>query len=112
MPLRVATAPGAGAYLGPAWFGHALAIAAREHPNARIEGLFDCGDKAGYAMAALRYGLKRIRFTGPKRQSERLAGLAAAYDAEIVTGPTDALDLLGEDRPEMALHNWLGPCHG
>lgn len=108
LPVTLATAPGAAAYLGPAWFGRVIAIAAREHPHARLDGLFDCGDAAGHVMAALRYGLRRIRFTGARRQRERLVGLAAAYGAEIVSGPTETLDLLDVEEPEAAIRAWLG----
>lgn len=107
VPLTIATAPGAGGYLGPAWFGQVLGIATSENPNARLDGVFDCGDQAGCVMAALRYGLKRIRFDGTKRQRARLIGLAAAYGAEIVTGPADTFDLLHEDEPEAAIGAWL-----
>ncbi len=49
-------------------------MASEEHPEARVSALIDCGDQPGHVMAALRQGLKRVRFTGPKTLGSRLYG--------------------------------------
>ncbi len=107
VPLSLATAPGAAAYLGPAWFREMTAIVAREYPRVRLTAVLDCGDKAGHAMAALSAGVRSVRFTGRKAVTAKLAEIATAQGGELVTGRLLALDLLNEPDPAAACRRWL-----
>ncbi len=107
VPVILASAPGAAAYLGPGWFREMTAIIAREYPGAPIAAVLDCGDKAGHAMAALGAGVAKVRFTGRKAVAAKLAEIAAAQGGEIVTGWLRALDLLEEPDPVAACRRWL-----
>jgi hypothetical protein len=93
----LASAPGAGSYGGPGWFG-ALIVAAREAvPEARFSALLDCGDDVGAALAALRSEIEGVVFTGRADVSCRLADIARQHGVNFVTDhPEAALDL-GDD---------------
>ena len=113
--LTLATGPGAAAYLGPGWACALLAALGREFPDLEVTLVFDCGDKPGPVLAALRAGLKTLRFTGRKAAARKLAEIAAAQGAEILTGRLRALDLGpvsngnadGETGAEAACRRWL-----
>src|SRR5256885_2135234 len=57
-PVILASAPDAGIYAGPGWFGAVLRAAREAVPGAQFRPLLDCGDDAGAAMAAIRAGLE------------------------------------------------------
>jgi len=101
-PLLLLSAPSAAGYAGPAWFA-ALADAAHEAaPTAEILPILDCGDRAGYALAALRHGLPGIRYNGAA--TERVRALAEAHGAILLTERPDSLDLADyDDRGPEAL---------
>ncbi len=111
VPVTLASAPEAAGYLGALWFRELVRMASAERPEARVSALIDCGDQPGHVMAALRQGLKRVRFTGPKATAETLGNLARQYDAEIVTGALRAHDLahdpMDQAKPEAACRRWL-----
>jgi hypothetical protein len=96
-PVTLASAPGAGIYGGPGWFG-ALVVAAREAvPAARCAALLDCGDDSGAAQAAIRAGIEGIIFTGRADVAKRLADIAARRGSRLVGDrPVPALDLAGD----------------
>ena len=107
VPVTLASAPEAAGYLGALWFRELVAMAAAERPEAEVDAVLDCGDQPGHVMAALRQGLKRVRFTGPKSTATTLRALAGRYDAEIVTGALRAHDLMDQAEPEAACRRWL-----
>ncbi len=107
MPVTLASAPGAAGYAGPGWFVEMVAQARDEFPEVRAGALLDCGDKPGHVLAALRMGLTRVRFTGRKTVAGKLAAIAEAYGAELVTGRLDALDLRLATDPAAACRAWL-----
>ncbi len=107
VPVTLASAPEAAGYLGALWFRELVQLAREEWPEAEVDALLDCGDHPGHVMAALRQGLKRVRFTGPKSTAATLSGLAAQYDAELVTGALRAHDLVDQAEPETACRRWL-----
>jgi hypothetical protein len=93
-PGVIASAPDAGIYAGPGWFREVLHGAHEAVPMAQFSSLFDCGDDAGAAMAALRAGLEAILFTGRDDMAARLVDIAAQAGARLATErPTAALDL-------------------
>jgi hypothetical protein len=92
--VTLASAPDAGIYAGPGWFGALVTAARAAVPAARCAALFDCGDDAGAAQAAIRAGIEGIVFTGRADVAERLADIAGQRDARLLTArPTPALDL-------------------
>ena len=96
-PVALASAPNAGSYVGPGWFG-ALVVAAREAvPGARFSALLDCGDDVGAALAAIRSEIEGVVFTGRADVARRLADIAAQHGVRFETDRcATALDL-GED---------------
>jgi len=92
--VLLASAPGAGSYAGPGWFG-ALVRAAREAvPEARCSALLDCGDDVGAALAAIRSEVEGVVFTGRADVARRLADMARQHGVRLVTDrPAPALDL-------------------
>ena len=64
-------------------------------PTAGFSAILDCGDDAGAAQAALRAGIATVVFTGRTDVAERLAAIAAATGARVLsTRPAADLDLL------------------
>lgn len=93
-PVTLASAPDAGIYAGPGWFGALVAVARDAVPAAECTVLIDCGDDAGAAQAAIRAGIEGIVFTGRADVAERLADIATHYGARLLTvRPQAALDL-------------------
>ena len=92
--IVIASAPAAGIYAGPGWFG-ALVVAARETvPAAQTIALLDCGEDAGAAIGAIRAGIEGIIFTGRADAAARLADIADKRGALLITSrPQPALDL-------------------
>jgi fructose/tagatose bisphosphate aldolase len=107
VPVTLASAPEAAGYLGALWFRELVRMASEERPEVRVDAVLDCGDQPGHVMAALRQGLKRVRFTGPKSTAATLRNLASQYDAEIVTGALRAHDMADQAEPETACRRWL-----
>jgi hypothetical protein len=90
----IASAPDAGIYAGPGWFGAVLRAARAAVPAAEFDALLDCGDDAGAAMAAIRAGIPAVVFTGHADVAPRLADIAAQAGASLVTERlAPALDL-------------------
>jgi len=96
-PVTLASAPGAGIYAGPGWFGALIAEACASMPTAAFVALLDCADDPGAVQAAIRAGIAGIIFTGRADIAERLADIAAQAGARLLTArPDPALDLAGE----------------
>jgi predicted amidohydrolase YtcJ len=92
--IVIASAPDAGIYAGPGWFGALIAAAREAMPAARAAALLDCGDDAGAAQAAIRAGIEGIVFTGRADVAARLADIAGQRGASFLTRrPEPALDL-------------------
>jgi hypothetical protein len=93
-PITVASAPDAGIYAGPGWFGALIAASRDAVPAARCKSLLDCCDDAGAAQAAIRAGIEGVVFTGRADVAERLADIAARRGVRLLTArPVAALDL-------------------
>ena len=93
--IVLASAPDAGGYVGPGWFG-ALAAAARQAvPEARFSALLDCGDSVGAALAAIRAEVEGVVFIGRPNVSRRLADIARQHGVAFETErPAAVLDLV------------------
>lgn len=94
--LTLLTAPDACDYAGPdvllAMVRHGLAAV----PGADAVAVIDCADAAGRAMAALRAGWKHVLFTGPADVAAKLAAIAQAHGARLLTERPDGAE---PDRP-------------
>ncbi|MBR0655670.1 hypothetical protein [Plastoroseomonas arctica] len=94
------SAPAAAGFLGPAWFA---AMVVGHEPAA-----LDCGADPGHALAALRFGIKRIILAEP---SDGLLSCAAEVGADILPERPPSLDLfdwnLGKPQARAALRVWL-----
>ncbi len=110
--VTLTSGPGAAGYAGPAWFRELIAAARTEHPRAEVTAVLDCGDAPGHAMAALRAGLKAIRFDGRPAVAERVAELARGYGAVVEPPRGTALDLAEAVDAYAACHAWLGGPEG
>ncbi|MDB5406720.1 MAG: hypothetical protein JWL84_1632 [Rhodospirillales bacterium] len=106
--MTLASAPGAGAYAGAPWFAGIVKLAAAAAPGCAVSAILDCGDEPGTVLAALRTGLRRVRFTGAAETAARLAEIAGHYGATIEgPGAAPALDLLDARDPETACRTYL-----
>lgn len=109
-PLILLSAPDSAAAAGPAWFRSLVEQARSDHPEAAPTAVLDCGRLPGYALAALREGVRAIRYDGPAR--DRIADIAAQYGATVLEQRPDSLDL-GEVEAsggdlQAACREWLG----
>jgi hypothetical protein len=91
IPVFLLSAPGAAASVGPAWFAAVAASAAVGSSDTPIDPIFDCGSMPGYALAALRHGLKTIRYDGAS--FDAIAEMAAQRGATVLRGRPLSLDL-------------------
>lgn len=107
VPVMLVSAAGAGAYAGPLWFKALIEAARADHPDVAVAALLDCADEPGTVLAALRAGIKSVRFTGAAAARERLAGIAAALGATIESDAGPALDLLDARDPASACRAYL-----
>lgn len=90
-PLLLLSAPFAAAYTGPGWFGAVARQVSDEFPDARVTAALDCGDRPGHALAALRHGLKTIRYDGPANAA--VTDIARRNRATVLRDRPPALDL-------------------
>ena len=106
-PVTLASPPGAAAYTGALWFREVIKEAEREVPEAEVASVLDCGDKPGLVMAAFRQGVRTVRFTGGKAQSEKLEAMAESEGYHLITGKLESLDLAEADDLTEACRAWL-----
>lgn len=90
-PALLLSAPSAAAIVGPAWFGAVVDAAAAGEPSADLTAALDCGSSPGHALAALRFGLRIVRYDGPVFAS--VEEIARNYDAVVLRDRPDSLDL-------------------
>jgi hypothetical protein len=106
--VTLMSAAGAGGYAGPLWFKALVDAARHDHPDIPVAAVLDCADEAGTALAALRAGIKQVRFTGPDPVRRRIADIAAALGAAVESDPVvGALDLLDRRDPKGAALTFL-----
>jgi hypothetical protein len=93
-PATLLSAPDAGIYAGPGWFKALVDAVRAAVPAAKFSTILDCGDDAGAVQGAIRAGIETVIFTGRADVAERLAGIAAARGARLLTvRPAARLDL-------------------
>lgn len=88
-PLVLMAPPAAGAL----WLRGVVERVRKAHPGLEVAGLIDCGDRAGEAQGALAAGLPLVLFTGRPDMADRLAAIAAARGAALLTDCPPVLDL-------------------
>lgn len=109
-------APPAG---GALWLLGLIERVRRAHPGLEVTGLLDCGDRAGEAQGALAAGVPALLFTGRPEAAARLAAIAAARGAMLLTACPPLLDLAAESRGsgraallEALCRDWLTQPEG
>ncbi len=108
VPVTLVSAAAAGGYAGPLWFKSLVDAVRADFPEVEITAVLDCAGEAGTTLAALRHGIKRVRFTGTDTTCAPLRDIAQQLGAEIETGEEpDGLDLLNEADPESAARDYL-----
>ena len=89
-PLFLLSAAGAAAYMGPAWFLALIRQTRERFPEADIQGALDCEAYAGYALAALRQGVKTIIYNGPA--FDAITDIASQTAAFVLRARPESLD--------------------
>ena len=96
----VLSPPGGGANLGAAVFQAMIDEARKQVPEARVTAILDCGEDPGYALAAIRAGLKAIVFTGNAEAKSRINDIATQSGCQMIDSlvytdpqPLDLLDV-------------------
>ena len=95
-PIFVLSAPDSGIYAGPGWFKALVDAARKAVPEANAMFILDCGDDAGAAQGAIRAGIEALIFSGRTDVAERLAEIATARGARLLTTRPIALLDLGD----------------
>ncbi len=76
-------------------------------PDTPFHFVIDCGDAAGYALAALRSGSRLLVFRGDSVVATKLQDIAEGTNAQIIEAEQHALDLWLEANPLQAAMRWL-----
>jgi hypothetical protein len=92
-PLTLITPRAAAETYGAGYLGALQARADLEFPDVAFTLVVDCGEAAGYAMACLRAGVRRISLQGASNVVAKVADIARQKGAAIVERPPQALDL-------------------
>jgi hypothetical protein len=95
--IVLTSAPDAGGYVGPGWFGALIAAAREAVPEARFSALLDCGGNVGAALAAIRSEAEGVVFTGRADVVGRLADIARQHGVRFETDRWATVLDLGED---------------
>ena len=107
LPVTLVSAPAASGYAGAGYFAALIALARAEFPNVAVTDVLDCGEAPGHVLGALRQGLKTLCFRGDGDTAAKLAAIARAQDATLVTEDLPALDLARVADAEAACRTWL-----
>jgi len=101
------SAPSATAFVGAGVFREIIDQAMAKHPNVQAKAILDCGSDAGWALNALRNGVKTVRLQGSNDVLKKVADIASQQNANLDTQTENALDLATVDDPEKACRTWL-----
>lgn len=107
--VTLLSAPDAAASVGPGWFDAVVALASQRVPEAEFDAVLDCGAAAGDALAALRHGVKVIRYSGANQVA--ISEIAEQQGAFVLQERPVSLDLsdaaqAGQDLA-TACREWL-----
>ncbi|MEM7122907.1 MAG: hypothetical protein AAF563_16620 [Pseudomonadota bacterium] len=101
----VLTAPGAQAYAGVAYLWTMTAPARDDGLDVHI----DCGDDAGFAMAAIRTGWRHILMSGDKAMLDKIDDMITQLGGTLNRSRPPAIDLGETDDPRTALKGLIPP---
>jgi len=101
------SAEGAAAYMGAPFFQQFIEMARDEFPGVEVIGVLDCGADPGFALAAMREGVDRVRIDAAPDVRAALAEVAAQTESAVDEGDAAALDLQDENDPLAACRNWF-----
>jgi fructose/tagatose bisphosphate aldolase len=107
LPVALWSAPGAAAYMGAPMFREIINAATAEFPGIDAIGVLDCGQDAGFALAAFRHGVGFVRVDLPSATLARVADIARQMGATVVRDWPPALDLIDCPEPVSACRTWL-----
>jgi hypothetical protein len=111
-PVHLFSAPGAGAYLGPALFKQIIDQARAAEPAARAFSCLDCAGEPGTALCAIRHGVEAVSLTArpdvlapdvlapdvlAPDVLAKVADAARQAGAELIPYPAAALDMADHD---------------
>lgn len=105
--VTLLSAPLAAGYAGPGWFRAVVEQACAAQPGVAVTAVLDCGEEPAHALAALREGVRAIRFAGDT--ADKIADIAGQCDALVIAGRPAALDLsaIAEPHRVAACKVWL-----
>jgi hypothetical protein len=100
--------PGSSAATGPGIFAEQIALARASHENGFGGALFDCGDQAGLAMAAVRRGGCDLLIDLPLETAAKIKDMAAQAGVRAIDKlDVDVLDLNATNTPGQAVTDFL-----
>jgi hypothetical protein len=99
--------PGAAGYAGAGWFRALTDRLAAARPGADLIAVLDCADRPGWVLAALRAGIRHIRFAGDGPARPALAEIAAAHGATLWREIGPALEMRLSGKPAIACRAWM-----
>ena len=105
-PVNLVSAPGAGAYLGPALFKQIIDQARAAEPAARVTACLDCADEPGTALDALGQGIEAVSLSAAPEVLAKIESAAIAAGAKVANRPAQALDMADTDAGRR-LDAWL-----
>lgn len=107
-PVVLRSPPDTSAAIGPGIFAEQTAEAAARHPSGMAGALFDCGDQAGLALAAIRRGGMDVLIALPEASADKIKNLANQAEVAVVENPDGpVLDLAAETDPAEAVRTFL-----
>jgi hypothetical protein len=106
LPVTLLSAPGAALFAGVGFWHALVAQAKAEHPDVTAPDILDCGDAAGFALAALRLGQRILVLEEGVPGRPAVEAVAAASGATVLAARPPALDLARRGAAEL-LRAWL-----
>ncbi len=108
VPIFLLSGDGAAAHAGPAWFQSLIKATCEQVPDADLKGLLDCNGFGGYALAALREGLKTVIYDGTA--NDAVEDIARQCQATVMRQRPESLDARSAETTgslEDCLRDWL-----
>ncbi|MEK7821345.1 MAG: hypothetical protein AAB543_09565 [Pseudomonadota bacterium] len=106
--VLLVSAKGAAATLGPAVWREMIAAAEKAEPGALAAAILDCGNDPGFALAALREGVKAIRVGARPEVRAKLADIAGQRGATLMADrPDPVCDLSAAPDFLAKARDWL-----
>jgi hypothetical protein len=105
-PVVLLSGPGAAGYAGCGWWRALIEAATLGRDAAMWSDLLDCGDSAGYAMAALRVGQRGVILAPETPALPAVRAASLVLGATLLTERPAALDL-AQPSAARTLPGWL-----